>query len=65
MGVNISHVRKAVHVLLDTIDKAVEAIENKENEGEYDAERIEAYQNFYEMVEEQLDELTENLGSKE
>ena len=61
MAVNLSHVRKAVHSLLDLVDKAVEAIENKENEHELDSERIEAYQDFYTLIEEQLDELNERL----
>jgi hypothetical protein len=61
MATNISHVHKAAHALYDTVGKAIEAIENKENEGEHDSERIEAYQDFLTMVEEQLDELNTTL----
>jgi hypothetical protein len=61
MAVNISHVRKATYVLIDTIGKAIEAIENKDEAGDMDDDRVNAYQNFLEIVEEQLDELTGTL----
>ena len=61
MATNISHVHKAAHALFDTIGKAIEAIENKAEEGDNDSDRIEAYQNFLEQVEELLDELNDTI----
>ena len=61
MAVNISHIEKATWALIHMIDDAVSAIEDKENEGDNDAERIDAYQNFRELLEEQLDELKDTL----
>jgi len=57
MAVNISHVERATRDLVTKIEQSIEAIENKENEGDMDEDRINAYMNFKEIVEEQLEEL--------
>ena len=55
------HVSQATGNLVATIEKTIEAIENKENKGDMDEDRINAYMNFKEIVEEQLEELLGTL----
>jgi hypothetical protein len=61
MATNISHVEKAVHELVGRIDSVIEAIENKENEGESDSDRIDALTNFKENVESEFEDLLGTL----
>lgn len=61
MATNYSHVRSAAHKMIEIIDQAIDAIENKEHEGTHDAERIEAFMDFRDLVESELQDLETKL----
>jgi hypothetical protein len=47
--------------MIEIIDQAIDAIENKEHEGTHDAERIEAFMDFRDLVESELQDLETKL----
>lgn len=63
MAHNLTHVRAAYDKLKDVADSARAAIEDKETEGEFDSDRISAYETFLDELEALFDQLVDELES--
>lgn len=61
MAFNLTHVRAAYEKLKDVADSARAAIEDKQNVTEKDDDRISAYEEFLNTIEEAFDTLEGEL----